>query len=84
MPVRPRRLRELGIRSVPRGPRGTTAADPHGLTAREQEVLGWLRAGLTDVEIAARLHLSAKTVGHHVSAVLRKTGSRSRRELRSG
>jgi DNA-binding CsgD family transcriptional regulator/tetratricopeptide (TPR) repeat protein len=79
-----RRLRELGVRSVPRGPRGSTAADPRGLTAREQEVLGWLRSGSTDAEIAARLHLSAKTVGHHVSAVLRKTGSRSRRELRSG
>jgi DNA-binding CsgD family transcriptional regulator/tetratricopeptide (TPR) repeat protein len=79
-----RRLRELGVRSVPRGPRESTAADPQGLTAREREVLGWLRAGLTDAEIAARLHLSTKTVGHHVSAVLRKTGSRSRRELRTG
>jgi DNA-binding CsgD family transcriptional regulator len=79
-----RRLRELGARSVPLGPRATTAADPHGLTVREREVLGWLRVGLTDAEIAARLHLSVKTVGHHVSAVLRKTGSRSRRELRRG
>jgi DNA-binding NarL/FixJ family response regulator len=38
--------------------------------------------GDTDGEIAARLHLSTRTVGHHVSAVLRKTGTRSRRELR--
>jgi DNA-binding CsgD family transcriptional regulator/tetratricopeptide (TPR) repeat protein len=74
------RLRELGVRSIPRGPRASTSAD--GLTAREQEVLGLLRTGDTDAEIAARLHLSVRTVGHHVSAVLRKTGARSRRELR--
>ncbi len=42
---------------------------------------GWLRHGATDAEIAARLHLSVKTVGHHVSAILRKTGTTSRRDL---
>lgn len=76
-----RRLRELGVRSIPRGPRATTAEQPDGLTTREQEVLRWVRAGHTDAEIAAKLHLSTRTVGHHVSAVLRKTQSRSRREL---
>lgn len=45
-------------------------------------MLDWLRAGHTDAEIAAGLHLSVRTVGHHVSAVLRKTGARSRRDLR--
>lgn len=77
-----RRLRELGVRTIPRGPSPAAAHDPDGLTAREQEVLGWLRDGRTDAEIAAGLHLSVRTVGHHVSAVLRKTGVRSRRELR--
>ncbi|SOD70430.1 predicted ATPase [Jatrophihabitans sp. GAS493] len=76
-----RRLRELGVRSIPRGPRASTAQQADGLTNREQEVLGWVRRGYTDAEIAARLQLSVKTVGHHVSAVLRKTGSRSRRDL---
>ncbi|SDI97145.1 Predicted ATPase [Frankineae bacterium MT45] len=76
-----RRLRELGVRSIPRGPRASTAQQADGLTSREQEVLSWVRQGYTDAEIAARLQLSVKTVGHHVSAVLRKTGSRSRREL---
>jgi DNA-binding CsgD family transcriptional regulator len=75
-----RRLRELGVRSIPRGPRPSTG--PDGLTAREREVLGLLRAGDTDAAIAARLHLSTRTVEHHVSAVLRKTGARSRRDLR--
>lgn len=77
-----RRLRELGVRAIPRGPQPATARDPDGLTAREQEVLRWLRAGHTDAEIATGLHLSVRTVGHHVSAVLRKTGTRSRRDLR--
>jgi DNA-binding NarL/FixJ family response regulator len=75
-----RRLRQLGVRSIPRGPRDGTG--PDGLTAREQEVLARLRAGDTDGEIAARLHLSPRTVGHHVSAVLPKTGRSSRRDLR--
>lgn len=78
-----RALRELGVRSIPRGPRATTLEDQWGLTRREQEILGWLQRGSTDAEIAAGLHLSVKTVGHHVSAVLRKTGSSSRRELRT-
>jgi DNA-binding CsgD family transcriptional regulator len=76
------RLRELGQRSVPRGPRPQTMTDPDGLTGRQRETASLLRAGLTDAEIAARLHLSVRTVGHHVSAVLRKTGARSRRDLR--
>jgi len=46
------------------------------------EMLGLLRFGDIDAEIAARLHLSTRTVEHHVSAVLRKTGVRPRRDLR--
>jgi DNA-binding NarL/FixJ family response regulator len=43
-------------------------------------VLVLLTDGLTDAEIATRLSLSAKTVGHHVSAVLAKLGVGSRRD----
>ncbi len=57
---------------VPRGPRGTAQSNPAGLTARELDVLRLLVEGLTDAEIAARLTLSERTVGHHVSAILRK------------
>jgi DNA-binding CsgD family transcriptional regulator len=63
---------------VPRAPRPATTADPAGLTARQREVLGLLAEGLSDAEIAARLSLSPKTVGHHVSAVLAKLGVPSR------
>jgi DNA-binding NarL/FixJ family response regulator len=37
--------------------------------------------GLTNREVAAALFLSPKTVEHHVGAVLRKRGLRSRTEL---
>jgi DNA-binding CsgD family transcriptional regulator len=73
-----RRLRELGARGLPRGPREATRANPANLTPRELEVLGLVAGGLTNGEIAERLFLSEKTVGHHVSAILRKLGVRSR------
>jgi DNA-binding CsgD family transcriptional regulator/tetratricopeptide (TPR) repeat protein len=72
------RLRELGVRAGTRGPRQDTRADPHGLTSRQREILDLVREGLTDSQIAGRLHLSAKTVNHHVGAVLGKLGVHSR------
>ena len=72
-----RDLAQRGL-PVPRGPRGTALANPAGLTARELDVLRMLVEGLSDAEIAARLTLSERTVGHHVSAVLRKLGVPSR------
>jgi DNA-binding NarL/FixJ family response regulator len=75
-----RRLRGSGHLRVPRGPTRATAANPAGLTGRQVEVLELLAEGLTDAEIAARLSLSAKTVGHHVSALLAKLGVGSRRQ----
>jgi len=82
------RLRQqLRARGV-RGPRHSTRANPAGLTEREMDIAALLVDGLRDAEIAARLHVSPKTVGHHVSAVLAKLGVRSRgdaaRVLRSG
>ncbi|HEV3505194.1 MAG TPA: helix-turn-helix transcriptional regulator, partial [Actinomycetes bacterium] len=75
-----RQLRRRGTRHVPRGPIRATAANPAGLTARQVEVLGLLAEGLTNAEIAARLSLSDKTVGHHVSALLAKLGVASRHQ----
>ena len=75
-----RQLRRRGTLRVPRGPIRATAANPAGLTGRQVEVLGLLAQGLSDAEIADRLSLSAKTVEHHVSALLAKLGVGSRRQ----
>jgi len=58
-------------------------ADPEleTLTAREREVLQLIARGYRYKEIAARLHLSIKTVEAHVSSVLRKLQLSSRHEL---
>jgi DNA-binding NarL/FixJ family response regulator len=51
------------------------------LTAREREVLRHIARGYLYKEIAQRLHISAKTVEAHVSAVLRKLQLSNRHEL---
>ena len=73
-----RKLRLLGVRSVPAGPRRATRAHPLGVTPRERQVLELLVARRTNAEIARELFISAKTVDHHVSAVLAKLAVTSR------
>jgi DNA-binding CsgD family transcriptional regulator/tetratricopeptide (TPR) repeat protein len=75
-----RRLRTLGAKDIPRGPRPATRANAANLTSREVEILDLVALGLRDAEIADRLFLSPKTVGHHVSSILSKLGVRSRAE----
>jgi DNA-binding CsgD family transcriptional regulator len=67
-----RRLRQLGVTSVPRGPNTSTAANPARLTQRELEVLGLVARELSNAEIAERLFLSDKTVERHLSSVFAK------------
>jgi len=75
-----KRLRSIGVRNVPRGPRPATRAHRGGLTQRQTEVLGLITDELTNAEIAERLFISSKTVDHHISAILTKLGVSSRRE----
>jgi DNA-binding NarL/FixJ family response regulator len=49
-----------------------------GLPRREREVHSLLARGLSNDGIALRLHRSARTVEHHVSAILAKLGVDSR------
>jgi predicted ATPase/DNA-binding CsgD family transcriptional regulator len=55
-----------------------TALDPHGLTARELEVLRLLADGLSNQEIATRLFITHRTVTTHVHNILGKLGVESR------
>ena len=67
-------VRELG------GPKRTGPKDVGLLTGREVEVLHLLGEGLSNAEIAARLYISTKTAGNHVSNLLAKLHLRSRQE----
>jgi DNA-binding NarL/FixJ family response regulator len=72
-------LRRLGDRPKPAPPNSNrnqpAGDDPFGpLTAREQEVARLVADGRTNGQIAARLHLSERTVEKHVSSLLRKLG----------
>jgi DNA-binding CsgD family transcriptional regulator len=75
-----RRLRARGARGLRRGPRRTTRDNPANLTPREVEVLALVEQGLRNKQIAERLFVSAKTVDHHVAAILRKLGVHTRGE----
>jgi DNA-binding CsgD family transcriptional regulator len=88
-----RRLRALGARNeadasaaLLRSLGVTPAAGPRAhetLTYREMDVIVLVAQGLTNRQIAERLYLSPRTVGNHVSSILRKLGLRSRSEAAS-
>src|SRR5260370_42188330 len=74
------RLRAGGPRRIPSGPRSSTNANLAGLTPREVEVLKLLARGHSNSALARRLHVSCRTVEHHVAAILEKLSVRSRTE----
>lgn len=53
----------------------------YALTAREAEVLRWLREGKTNAEIGAILGISPRTAQKHVERILEKTGTENRRAV---
>jgi DNA-binding NarL/FixJ family response regulator len=77
-----RRLRELGVKGIPRGPHESTRSNTAGLTRREIEITQLISEGLRNNEIAEKLFVSPKTVDHHVSSVLSKLGVKARSQVR--
>jgi DNA-binding CsgD family transcriptional regulator/tetratricopeptide (TPR) repeat protein len=77
-------LRKAGA-PVPRTGRGDTVVPGTlralGVTSREADVLALVTEGLTNQELAERLHLSPRTVEKHVASLLAKTGCRRRAQL---
>ena len=65
-------MRSDGVKKIPRGKRLSTRSNAAQLTSRELDVLQLLQTGMQNKEIAERLFISAKTVDHHISAILQK------------
>ncbi|MGW8555811.1 response regulator [Streptomyces tubercidicus] len=63
-----------GLRGVDTGVDTGEADALSGLTPRDGEVLGLIGAGLTNRQIARRLHLSEETVKSHISGLLAALG----------
>ncbi|MCR4688072.1 MAG: LuxR C-terminal-related transcriptional regulator [Saccharofermentans sp.] len=55
----------------------------YDLSSREMDVLNLLVDGATNTEISSKLFISENTVKFHVSNLLKKTGTKSRKELSS-
>lgn len=51
------------------------------LTPREREVLGHVAMGLSNADIANRMHVGITTVKTHIASLMRKTGSPTRVHL---
>jgi DNA-binding NarL/FixJ family response regulator len=75
-PAVQRRLLER-VTSSPRPPTAPKEL-PDGLTVREAEVLALVADGLSNKEIAGRLHIGAATVKTHINNLFAKTGVRDR------
>ena len=70
-------LASRGMQVLPRGSGGGSEL----LTPREADILGLLRAGRTNAQIGAELHVGTETVRTHARNIYRKLGVASRREL---
>ncbi len=68
------RLRALGVRPGPRGPRHRPAAGWESLTTTEQAVSQLVAEGLTNGAVARRLYISPHTVNTHLRHVFAKLG----------
>ena len=77
----PSAARQLVADYLARRERGELPPPAEPLTPREEEVLKLLARGYTNVEVAAELVISGKTVETHRAHILAKLGLRKRAEL---
>lgn len=61
----------------------TTASTPAGysratITKREEQILTWVREGMSNLQIGEKLSISPLTVKNHVQKILRKLGASNR------
>ena len=61
--------------------RARTAQPIEPLTEREEEVLIAIAQGLTNLELAEKLHISLSTVKTHIASLMAKIGVRSRVQI---
>jgi len=74
-------FREHGIRRGPRAKHRQAHSGWDSLTPTETKIAAFVQEGLSNPEIAARLLLSRRTVGTHVSHILKKLGVHSRIDI---
>jgi DNA-binding CsgD family transcriptional regulator len=75
------RFRAHGIRRGPRSKHRQAQSGWDSLTPTETKIAAFVQEGLSNPEIAARLLLSRRTVGTHVSHILKKLGVNSRTDI---
>lgn len=72
------KLQAAGASKVPHQPRHSTRQNPFSLTDRQVDILALLIEGMSNTQIASRLHISPKTADHHISAILSRLDVHSR------
>jgi DNA-binding CsgD family transcriptional regulator len=74
-------FRAHGIRRGPRAKHRQADSGWDSLTPAETKIAALVEQGLSNPEMAAKLFLSSRTVGTHVSHILKKLGVHSRTEI---
>jgi DNA-binding CsgD family transcriptional regulator/tetratricopeptide (TPR) repeat protein len=74
-------FRTYGIRRGPHSKHRQAQSGWDSLTPMEQKIAAFVEEGLSNPDIAARLMLSRRTIGTHVSHILKKLGVSSRTDI---